>query len=205
MAMQANLEAMIDGVMPADFEHLVTVNSEVLRLGRLVEAQLKLSRLEARMVEAHPRRLDLEKLIARLISNYRLLVEDSGLVLDFAADTGVFIYADPDMIRQAVANLLSNAIRYTPEGGRIRVVVRKQGNRAELEVADTGIGIGEDDLDTIFNKFQRVGSNPTSDAGGLGIGLAMVREIINIHKGTIAVTSQLGLGSSFTISLPLSE
>ncbi len=202
MAMQANLEAMIDGIVPADQEHLVTVNSEVLRLGRLVEAQLKLSRLEARIVEFHPRRLDLGELITRLISNYKLLVEGSGLVLDFAAEENACIYADPDMIRQAAANLISNAVRYTPEGGRIRVLVRRQDETVELEVADTGIGIGEEDLDTIFKKFQRVESNPTRDAGGLGIGLAMVREIVDINSGTISVESQLGLGSSFTISLP---
>lgn len=203
MAMQANLEAMIDGIIPTDSEHLITVNSEVLRLGRLVEAQLKLSRLEARMVEFQPRRLDLGELIARLISNYELLVEGSGLLLDFSASKNVYICADQDMVRQAAANLVSNALRYTPEGGRIRVLVRKRGTEAELEVADTGIGIGEEDLDTIFKKFQRVESNKSRDAGGLGIGLAMVREIVDINSGTILVESQLGLGSSFTVSFPL--
>lgn len=202
MAMQANLEAMIDGIIPADFDHLVTVNSEVLRLGRLVEAQLRLSRLEARMVEVHLRTLDLGELIARLISSYELLVESSGLVLDLAAEKDVLIHADPDMMRQAAANLLSNAVRYTPEGGCVRVSVRRKGGMAELEVTDTGIGIGEENLDTIFEKYQRVESNPTSDAGGLGIGLAMVREIVDIHGGTVSVESSLGLGSSFTISLP---
>jgi len=205
MAMQANLEAMIDGVVPASTENLIAVNSEVLRLGRLVEAQLRLSRLEARIVEFNPRRLDLGMLITRLISNYTLLIESSGLVLDFAAEKGVTVYADPDMIRQVAANLISNAIRYTPEGGRIRVLVRNFGQAAELEVADTGIGISKGDLDLIFEKFQRADSNPRKGSGGLGIGLAIAREIVEIHKGKIVVQSELGLGSSFIILLPLDK
>lgn len=203
MAMQANLEAMIDGVISADAEHLITVNSEVLRLGRLVEAQLKLSRLEARMVEFYPRTLDLGTLIARLLSNYSLLVEGSGLVLESSVEEGVGIYADPDMIRQVASNLISNAIRYTPEGGRIKVVVRRSERTAELEVTDTGIGIGEEDLEAIFNKFHRADSNQSNEAGGLGIGLAIVREIVKIHQGTVSVQSELGLGSSFVLALPL--
>jgi len=202
MAMQANLEAMIDGVVATDAEHLITVNSEVLRLGRLVEAQLKLSRLEARMVEFNPRKLDLGLLITRLISNYTLLVESSGLVLDFSAEKEVFVYADPDMIRQVAANLISNAIRYTPEGGRIRVLVRRKQQTAELQVTDTGIGMDKKDLEAIFEKFHRAESNPNKDSGGLGIGLAIAREIVDIHKGRIEVQSELGLGSSFTLILP---
>ena len=205
MAMQANLEAMIDGVVPSSTDNLVAVNSEVLRLGRLVEAQLRLSRLEARIVEFNPRRLDLGMLITRLISNYTLLIESSGLVLDFAAEKEVIVYADPDMIRQVAANLISNAIRYTPEGGRIRVLVRNFGQAAELEVADTGIGISKSDQELIFEKFQRADSNPRKGSGGLGIGLAIAREIVDIHKGKIIVQSELGLGSSFIILLPLDK
>lgn len=205
MAMQANLEAMIDGVIATDNERLVTVNSEVLRLGRLVEAQLKLSRLEARKVDINVRKLDLGVLLARLISNYKLLVESSGLVLDFAAEKEVFTYADPDLMRQVAANLISNAIRYTPEGGHIKVYVRRVGQNAELEVVDTGIGIAEKELNEIFKKFHRATSNQGGDYGGLGIGLAIAREIIDIHKGKIIVKSELGLGSSFTITLPLAK
>lgn len=209
MAMQANLEAMIDGVLPADSEHLVGVNSEVLRLGRLVEAQLKLSRLEARKVAFHPRKLDVSKLIERLISNYKLLIEQAGLVLEARVEEEVCIYADPDLIRQAAANLISNAIRYTPEGGCIQVFVRQrkasaeQGALAEIVIADTGIGISEADLENIFSKFWRVEDGRSRDHGGLGIGLAMVREIVDIHQGTMKAKSELGLGSSFTIELPL--
>lgn len=204
-AMQANLEAMIDGVYETDTERLVMVNSEVLRLGRLVEAQLRLSRLEARKVEFNPRRLDLSNLITRLISNYRQLVEESQLVLDYAAEKDVLIYADPDMIRQVTANLLSNAIRYTPVGGRIRVLVRTLDNSARIEVADTGIGIDEKDLGSIFTKFKRADNSVSQGTGGLGIGLAIAREIVEIHKGKIVVESQPGLGSCFTIILPLDK
>ncbi|GHT78103.1 hypothetical protein FACS1894104_0800 [Actinomycetota bacterium] len=204
MAMQANLEAMIDGVMSADAEHLITVNSEVVRLGRLVEGQLKLSRLEARKVEISPRRLDLGELITRLMSNYELLVEDSGLGLEYHTNSNVFITADADLIRQATANLLSNAVRYTPEGGTIKVLVQKRGNWAEIVVEDTGIGISKEDQDNIFSKFWRATGDRNRDHGGLGIGLAMVREIVNMHGGKITVQSELGKGSKFTVALPIS-
>jgi two-component system sensor histidine kinase BaeS len=157
------------------------------------------------MTEFHPRKMDLSALIARLISNYKLLIEGSGLVLDTAIEKEVYVYADPDMIRQLAANLISNAIRYTPEGGAIKVMVRKKNQTAELEVADTGIGIGEDDLELIFVKFHRAQSNKSNDVGGLGIGLAMVREIVEIHKGKIIAKSELGLGSSFTLTLSLED
>jgi signal transduction histidine kinase len=204
MAMQANLEAMIDGVMPASTERLVTVNSEVVRLGRLVEGQLKLSRLEARKVEFSPRRLELGTLISRLMDNYQLLVEGSGLELDLSADTNVFIVADPDLIRQAAANLISNAVRYTPDGGRIEVFVQKTNKWAQIVVADTGTGISQEDQKNIFNKFWRAADDRNRDRGGLGIGLAMVREIVHMHSGQITVTSELGVGSRFTLNIPLS-
>lgn len=203
MAMQANLEGMIDGVIVPDPEHLVTVNSEVIRLGRLVDAQLKLSRLEARKIEFHPRRLDLSELVTRLSSNYKLLVESSNLMFDTTIEQGVYIYADPDLIRQAAANLISNAIRYTPEGGRIGVAVRATEQTAHIDISDTGIGIDENELNNVFDKFWRSKVDNSRDRGGLGIGLATVREIVSIHKGTVEVKSQLGLGSTFSIVLPL--
>jgi signal transduction histidine kinase len=203
MAMQANLEAMIDGVMPSDIEHLLTVNSEVVRLGRLVEGQLKLSRLQARKIEINPRRVDLGELITRLMSNYILLVESSGLTLEFKAEEQLFITADIDLIRQAAANLLSNAVRYTPEGGSISVLVQRQDQWVQIVVQDTGIGISETDQDHIFNRFWRATDDRNRDHGGLGIGLAMVREIVEMHGGKITVKSELEQGSKFTIALPV--
>ena len=205
MAMQANLEAMIDGVMPTTDAQLLTVNSEVLRLGRLVDGQLKLSRLEARKIAFRPRLLDLGDLINALIEDYKLLVESSGLTLRSALQEQTLVYADPDLIRQATANLISNAVRYTPPNGSITVTVQSQDNISHLTVADTGIGISSQDLKDVFNKFWRAEEARQNYQGGLGIGLAVVREIVSMHGGTIEVSSQLGAGSSFTISLPLSK
>ncbi len=205
MAMQANLEAMIDDVMPTDAEHLNIVNTEVVRLGRLVEAQLHLSRLEARKTEFLPRVLNLGEHTAHLVSSYKLLVEGSNLELEFVREPNVLIYADPDMLRQAAANLISNAVRYTPEGGRLLVAVRSRNGTAELEVSDTGIGLSKEELGKIFTKFWRSDDNRNSDHGGLGIGLSMVREIVNIHGGKINVQSRLGVGSSFTLVFPVPD
>jgi two-component system, OmpR family, sensor kinase len=111
--------------------------------------------------------------------------------------TAVF---DERRIRQVASILLDNAVKYTPDGGRVTVVVREIPDSAELEVADTGIGISEDQLPHIFERFHRADEART--AGGVGLGLAIARQIIDAHGGRIRVTSKLGGGSTFTATLP---
>ncbi|MDR3136049.1 MAG: HAMP domain-containing histidine kinase [Coriobacteriales bacterium] len=203
MAIRANLEAMIDGVLPTDNEQLDALNSEILRLGRLIEGQLQLSRLEARKVAFQPHRLDLGELSARLAGGYRQLAEDQGLTLRISTQSDVMVYADADLIRQIMANLIANAIRYTPASGTVSIQVQRNGTTALLTVQDTGIGIKPQDQQSIFNKFWR--ADDSRGHGGLGIGLAVVRAIVNMHGGSIEVRSQPGRGASFTVSLPLSR
>ena len=116
MAIQSTVEAMVDGVFAADEERLETVNSEVQRLSRLVDAILKLSRLESRSTPMKKEVVNVGELIAGIVATHEAFVADSGLTLKYEMEQGVRVLGDADMIRQATANLISNAVRYTSEG-----------------------------------------------------------------------------------------
>jgi signal transduction histidine kinase len=125
--------------------------------------------------------------------------------LETRFDPGVAILADPDLLRQALANLISNAVRYTPSGGTVAVRVNTGDGMAQISVSDTGIGISPEEVSKIFEKFYRVDDGRNREQGGLGIGLALAREIAEIHGGRIGVVSAPGEGSIFTLYLPLLE
>jgi signal transduction histidine kinase len=203
MAMQATIEAIVDGVLPADDVRLSTVNSEVIRLGRLVEALLRLSRLENRSVALKEEELDLGELIAGLVLSHEMLIEAADLSIEFKSENDVKVLGDADLLRQATANLISNAVRYTPSGGLITVEVKRGQMMAQIIVTDTGMGISEDDIKHVFSRFWRADAGRNRESGGLGVGLAVVKEIVDRHHGWVNVESILEGGTTFTIYIPL--
>ena len=205
MAVQATVEAIQDGVFPADEQRLATLSAEARRLGRLVDALLHLNRLENGVLELHMETLDLGEIVHDLAITHEALAESVGLTLEYSVEPGVLIEGDRDLISQAVTNLVSNAVRYTPDGGRIGIVLERQGGYACVSVSDTGIGIAEEDLKLVFSRFWRADDARASGTGGLGIGLSLVREVADQHRGEVAVESVLGEGSTFHIKIPLSR
>ena len=203
MAIQATVEAMVDGVYEASEERLVTVNSEIQRLSRLVNALLKLSRLENRAEPMKEEVVDVGDLIAGIIATHEMFVSDSGLTLEYDAAPGVEVMGDADMIRQATANLISNAVRYTPEGGHITVSVKKGDTMAAIAVRDTGIGLTKEEARMVFSRFWRADAGRNRESGGLGVGLAVVKEIVDRHGGWVQVEGEKGKGACFTIHIPL--
>ncbi len=203
MAIRATVEAMVDGVYDADEERLVTVNSEVQRLSRLVDALLKLSRLENRSQPMKEEIVDVGELIEGIITTHEMFVADSGLTLNYHAEDNVRVVGDPDMIRQATANLISNAVRYTPEGGHIDVTVKRGDIMASIAVKDTGIGLSREEAKMVFSRFWRADAGRTRESGGLGVGLAVVKEIVDRHGGWVQVEGEKGKGACFTIHIPL--
>lgn len=203
MAIQSTVEAMVDGVFKADTERLETVNSEVQRLSRLVDALLKLSRLENRSTPMKEEVVDVGSLIAGIVSTHDAFVADSGLTMEFNAQPGVYVYGDADMIRQATANLISNAVRYTPEGGHITVSVKKGDIMASIAVKDTGIGLSPEEAKMVFSRFWRADAGRNRESGGLGVGLAVVKEIVDRHGGWVHVEGKPDEGATFTIYIPL--
>ena len=203
MAIQATVEAMVDGVLPVDEERLATVDSEVMRLSRLVGSLLKLSRLENRSNPNKQEVVDVGEVVSGIIATHEAYVNESGLKLMYRADPDVLVLGDPDLIRQATANLISNAVRYTDEGGRIYVRVKRGETMASIAVRDTGIGLTPEEARMVFQRFWRADSGRDRESGGLGVGLTVVKEIVDRHNGWVQVEGRPGEGACFTIHIPL--
>lgn len=205
MAMLATVEAMQDGVYPTDNEHLETVASETRRLTRLVQQMLDLSRMENHTAPMNIEAVDMVELVRGIVNAQEPLFHERDLRLRFADETQgkmPFIKVDPDMITQCVINLMSNAMRYTPEGGWVIVTVGLDRKHLTISVSDTGIGIAKEDLSRIFGRFWRADASRAREAGGLGVGLAVTKQIVERHHGFISVESELEKGTTFTIHLP---
>ncbi len=206
MAMQATVEAMQDGVLPADDEHLEVVAGEVRRLSRLIDAMLKLSRLENGTTELKVERTDLVYLVKSLVSSQHQLFHERGLHLRFVDETPhheLYADVDPDLLREAIVNLMSNALRYTNADGWVKVSLRQDRSDFLVSVQDTGIGIAKEDIPQTFARFWRSDVSRERVSGGLGVGLAITKEIVDRHNGTILVESELGRGTTFTLRIPL--
>lgn len=202
-AIQATVEAMQDGVLPADEEHLGIVRDETVRLARLTNGILELTRLEGGSLAFQMKRLDLTHPVRAAVDSHEALFETCEISLSSHFADDVFVSGDADRLQQAVGNLLSNAARYTPAGGRVEVRVRAEADQAVVEVADTGIGIAESDSESVFTRFWRADSARDRSSGGLGIGLSVTREIVERHKGTISVAPNEDGGTVFSLKLPL--
>jgi two-component system sensor histidine kinase BaeS len=205
MAIQATVEAMQDGILPADNEHFETLDGEVRHLSRLIDAMLRLSRLENGKTELHTEHSDIVFLVKSLVASQHQLFHDKGLHLRFNDETPhgeCYADVDQDMIREAVVNLMSNAMRYTDEGGWIVVSVGVDRSDVFISVRDTGIGMSKEDITQVFSRFWRSDVSREREHGGLGVGLSITKEIVDRHNGTITVESELGKGSTFTIKIP---
>jgi len=204
MGIQATVEAIEDGIFPADSAHLSTINHETQRLTRLTNGILELSRLEAGSLPFQMRRIPADQPARAALDIHGQLIESAGLQILSEFSTGYYIMGDADRLQQAIGNLLSNAVRYTPEGGTImlRGDYDKKTKRYSISVIDTGIGIKPDDLEKLFTRFWRADEARDRATGGIGIGLPITREIIERHKGMIEVTSEVGKGTSFSLVIP---
>jgi heavy metal sensor kinase len=181
-------------------EMLRSIAQESDRMGRLVDDLLALARTDAGQEPIHER-LSFDALLLDVYHQQRRLAEDVRLTI--AAFEPVELEGDPDRLKQLLLNLIDNARRHTEPGGSVTLDLRRQGTEAVLEVRDTGSGIAAVHLPHIFERFYRADSSRSRDGGGAGLGLAISREIVEAHGGTIAVQSRVGAGSTFTVTLPL--
>ncbi|HEY4207705.1 MAG TPA: ATP-binding protein, partial [Puia sp.] len=176
-----------------------------LRMQKLVNTLLEFSRIEAGRVEGRYCPVNICAITRELASSFRSAIEKAGMQLYTPCDELIGdVYVDVDMWEMIVLNLVSNAFKYSQEG-HIEVAVRQTGGEVQVSVTDTGVGIPEEELENIFSRFHRVTNIQGRSQEGTGIGLAMVKELVRLHKGSIAVSSRLGEGSTFTISLPVGK
>jgi signal transduction histidine kinase len=149
--------------------------------------------------------IDLSHLVAAVVDEYKPLADSNDVSLELSADDKVTIYAEPEAFRQLMSNLISNAIKYTDTGGGVKVGLVKDGFQATITVSDTGIGIPANSLPNIFDRFYRVDASRSREAGGVGLGLSIVKAVTEAHGATVTVASELGRGTAFTVSVPLSS
>jgi two-component system, OmpR family, phosphate regulon sensor histidine kinase PhoR len=191
-----------DHLSAADRDHYLSIiEAESIRLSQLADNLLKLASLEAERAPFQPRSYRLDKQIRHLI----LLCEPQwmGKALDMDVSLeGTAITADEDLLSQVWLNLLHNSIKFTPDGGSVRISLSTQGNTITFTIADTGIGMAAEDQAHVFERFYKADMSRVRTREGSGLGLAIAKKIVEMHHGTIGMTSELGAGSTFTISLP---
>ena len=197
-----DLLAMKHDVLPTGPRDLVAVvHRNALRLQKLVNALLDFSRIEAGRMQASYEPTDLATLTSELASNFRAAVEKAGMrLLVDCPPLPEPIYVDRDMWEKVVLNLLSNAFKFTLEG-EIAVTLSDAGDTVQLSVRDTGVGIPKDQLEHVFERFRRVEVSRARTHEGTGIGLALVQELVKLHRGTVRVESVFGKGSTFTVAV----
>ena len=188
---------------PQTRETLGSALEEVDRLAEIVEGLLALSRLDTGETQSQWVTFDLAELVATTADQMSLLAEDKNItvVCDLAAH--VMIEGDQSRLKQVVVNLLDNAIKYTPNGGRIRLKIARDAGEAVLDITDDGIGIPADALPHVFKRFFRVDGSRSRDQGGAGLGLSIVKSICDAHGAQVEVSSTPGQGSRFRIRQPL--
>jgi len=203
--MRGELEGMAQDAQlgPETREALGSVLEEVDRLAEIVEGLFALSRLDAGEAPTEWVRFDLAELAATTADQMSLLAEDKDVSVACDSSPGVTVEGDRARLKQVVVNLLDNAIKYTPRGGRVSLSVRREGTYAVLDVTDTGVGIPADALHHVFKRFYRVDGSRSRDGGGAGLGLSIVKSICLAHGAEVEVRSAPGAGSTFRIRQPL--
>ena len=196
------LVASEDGVVPLDKELVTSLLEEAGLLERLVVDLQDLALADAGMLRLHPAPRDLGDIAQQVVSAHRPAAEQAGVTLSAEVSGVAPAVVDGARIRQALGNLVSNAVRFTESGGHVLVGVRRVGNGYNLTVTDNGAGIAAEHLPYLFDRFYRAEHSRSRTTGGSGLGLAITKHLIEAHHGTITVTSTPEHGSTFTIWVP---
>lgn len=203
--MRGELESLAqDALLTRDTrEALGSVLEEVERLAEIVESLFALSRLDAGEAGGQWQQFDLAELAATTAEQMSLLATDKHIRVDCESTPGVSVRGDRARLKQVIVNLLDNAIKYTPDGGRVMLRVRREGAHAVLDVTDTGVGIPAEALPHVFKRFYRVDGSRSREQGGAGLGLSIVKSICAAHGAEVEVLSTPGQGSTFRVRQPL--
>ncbi|MTI86349.1 MAG: HAMP domain-containing histidine kinase [Balneolaceae bacterium] len=184
-------------------KYIKTAQKQIKRVTRLFEDIKTLQRYDFDENFINEKEFDIARSIEETFNAYLPIAEEKGLDLELAGEQSCWVYADPDKIEQVLENLLSNAIKYTVKG-KVKIGVQLASDSAEVFIEDTGLGIGEEHLEQLFDRFYRTDKARSRDKGGTGLGLSVVKGILSAHQSEIKVKSELGTGSRFYFKLPLS-
>jgi len=206
MAIKTNADVALkypDGMRATDAEKFKAISSATNQMTRLTENLLLLARSDrVNILQKEP--VDISSILFDLIQLYEPQALEQGMIWQEQLEKDLSLWGDKALLRQLFTNLLQNALYYTPAGGSVIIEAsRANSNFIAIKVRDTGIGIAPEHLDQIFERFWRVDQSRSYQTGKSGLGLAIAKEIVQLHKGIISVESQLGKGSCFTIRFPV--
>jgi two-component system sensor histidine kinase BaeS len=195
--MQGTLEGILDGVYPADEAHLLPVLEETRVLARLIDDLRTLSLSAVGVLRLHREPTDLARLIEEVVAGHRAAADEASVAIAVEAAALPPLEVDPSRIRQVVGNLVANALRFTPAGGRVSVEAGREPDGAWVSIHDTGPGIDPESLDHVFDRFYRAPGSP-----GSGLGLPIARNLVEAHGGRISIESPAGGGTTVRFTLP---
>jgi PAS domain S-box-containing protein len=188
---------------PEDVKSLAgDIFSDAQRLNRMINEMLDLDRMEAGKIRIQPKPVDVNSLIREAVDRARASTDNHSLRIDLDEALPI-IYADSDRLIQVISNLISNAVKYSPDGGEVTISTAAANGEVHVAVKDQGVGIPPEFIGRLFGRYERFESNRTSKVVGTGLGLAISRQIIELHGGRIWVESKVGSGSTFQFTLPL--
>ncbi|MDF2547707.1 MAG: sensor histidine kinase [Anaerosolibacter sp.] len=202
-------ETLLDGAMEnreMTEQFLRVVDSEADRMTRLVRDLLQLSSLDYKQVKWNKNHYDLVKIVQNSIMKVEMTAKNKNQALTYISQgDSMWGYFDSDKIEQVILNIVSNAIKYTPEDGEIKVFLEREENQGIIRVVDNGMGIPKEDIPRLFERFYRVDKARSREMGGTGLGLSIARQIVEAHEGCIDINSMYGEGTEVIIQLPLEE
>ncbi len=206
-AIQLSLETLLGGAINDSSVNVNFLNKALKHTKRLIELSddlVTISRLETEM-KLSKRYIKINELISEVVNSLSIVAQKKSLNLDFVSEIkdSLQVFCDAEAIKQVMVNLIDNAIKYTNEGGKIIVKTTKEGNNVFVTISDTGVGIPEESLPRIFERFYRVDKDRSREIGGSGLGLSIVKHILELHDSKISVESKLGEGTTFRFNLPV--
>ncbi|WDV44660.1 HAMP domain-containing sensor histidine kinase [Clostridiaceae bacterium M8S5] len=184
-------------------DFLTDIDSEVDRLTKIIDNLLELVNLDSKKITLNYQTVYINYLLEKIIQRMKPIAKEKDIAIKYDQIDQVQMDVDVDKMHQSIINIIHNAIKYTPNGGKIVVSLSKEENNMVIEVKDTGIGIPEKDIEHIFERFYRVDKARTRNTGGTGLGLSIAHQIVALHQGFIDIKSVLGKGTSFFIRIPI--
>ncbi|MBO5936373.1 MAG: HAMP domain-containing histidine kinase [Clostridia bacterium] len=202
------IDGILDGTVPPEDEkkYLTIVSSEVKRLSRMVVSMLNISKIEAGEIQLSAMKYDVCSQMFEILLSFEQKISEKHIEIEgFEKMNGVIIEADRDLIQQVIYNLLDNAVKFTPENGKITVGAYSNSESTTVTIRNSGAGVSEEELSRLFERFYKVDKSRSFDTKGVGLGLYIVKTIINMHEGEIRASSKQGEYTEFAFEIPFSE
>lgn len=199
--LQSHVEAMIEGIWQPTTDRLQSCNDEIIRIGSLVGEIESLAKLDNDIQKINKSKISISEIMTKNLNGFEAMIKEKNLHISVHNDCSE-LQADAEKINRVIINLLSNAIKYTDDGGNIDINIYETKDSTVLSIRDTGIGISSDEMPYIFERFYRTDKSRNRKTGGSGLGLSIVKSIVEAHGGKVSAESQPNQGSCFKVTLP---